>query len=94
VTSEDATALFHLLCLWHGAYAISVTDGIWAARRCDNSTRILTADTAPGTALAAARRPQPATAHRNLNHGRIAHRHAAQRRRHGNCNISVTAGGT
>jgi hypothetical protein len=24
-----------------------VTDGIWVARRCDNPTRILTADTAP-----------------------------------------------
>jgi len=24
-----------------------VTGGIWAARRCDNPTRILTADTAP-----------------------------------------------
>jgi hypothetical protein len=47
VTSEDATALFHMRCLWHGAYAISVTDGIWVARRCDNPTRVLTADTAP-----------------------------------------------
>ena len=47
MTSEDATALFHLRCLWHGAYAISMTDGIWVARRRDNPTRILTADTAP-----------------------------------------------
>jgi hypothetical protein len=46
VTSEDATALFHLRCLWDSAYAISVTDGIWVARRHDNPTRI-TADTAP-----------------------------------------------
>jgi hypothetical protein len=36
VTSEDATALFHLRCLWHGAYAIGVTDGIWAAYCRDN----------------------------------------------------------
>jgi hypothetical protein len=47
VTSEDATALFHLLCLWQGAYVISVTDGICVARRRDNPTRVLTADTAP-----------------------------------------------
>jgi hypothetical protein len=47
VTSEDTTALFHLRCLWHGAYAISVTDGIWVARRRDSPTRVLTADTAP-----------------------------------------------
>jgi hypothetical protein len=36
VTSEDATGLFYLRCLWHGAYAISLTDGIWVARRRDN----------------------------------------------------------
>jgi hypothetical protein len=47
VTSKDAAALLHLRCLWHGAYAISVTDGIWVARRRDNPTRVLTADTAP-----------------------------------------------
>jgi hypothetical protein len=47
VTSEDATGLFYLRCLWHGAYAISLTDGVWIARRRDNSTRTLTADTAP-----------------------------------------------
>jgi hypothetical protein len=46
VTNEDATALFHLRCLWQGAYAISLTDGIWLARRRDNPARILTADTA------------------------------------------------
>jgi hypothetical protein len=46
VTSEDATALFHLRCLLHGAYAINANDGIWVARRCDNPTHILTADTA------------------------------------------------
>jgi hypothetical protein len=38
MTSEDATALFHLRCLWQSAYAISVTDGIWVARRRDNPT--------------------------------------------------------
>jgi hypothetical protein len=47
VTSEDVPALPGLRCLWHSAYAISVTDGIWVARRLDNPTRILTADTAP-----------------------------------------------
>ena len=47
MTSEEATALFHLRCLWHGAYAITVTDSIWVARRCDNPTRVLTADTGP-----------------------------------------------
>ena len=47
MTSEDATALLHLRCLWDSAYAISLTDGIWVARRRNNPTRILTADTAP-----------------------------------------------
>ena len=31
MTSEDATDLRRLRRLWHGAYAISVTDGIWVA---------------------------------------------------------------
>ena len=48
MTSEDATALFHLMgCLWDTAYAIRLTDGIWVACRRDNPTRVLTADTAP-----------------------------------------------
>jgi hypothetical protein len=47
LTSEDATALFHLRCLWDSAYAISLTDDIWVARRRDNPTRVITADTAP-----------------------------------------------
>jgi hypothetical protein len=47
LTSEDATDLFQLRRLWQGAYAISLTDGIWVARCCDNPTCILTADTAP-----------------------------------------------
>jgi hypothetical protein len=47
LTSEDATALFPFRCLWDSAYAISLTDGIWVARRRDNPTRVLTADTAP-----------------------------------------------
>lgn len=47
MNSEDAIALFHLRCLWDSAYAISVTDGIWVARRRDSPTQNLTADTAP-----------------------------------------------
>ncbi len=47
MTSEDATALFHLRCLWDSTYAISVTDGIWVAHRHDSPTRVLTVDTAP-----------------------------------------------
>jgi hypothetical protein len=47
VTSEDATTLFHLRCLWHGTYTITMTGGIWAARRSGKPSRILTADTAP-----------------------------------------------
>jgi hypothetical protein len=47
VTSEDATALLHLRCLWDGAYTIDVTDGIWTARRLDDPARTLTASTAP-----------------------------------------------
>jgi hypothetical protein len=67
VTSGNATALCGLRCLWHGAYAIGVTDGIWVARRLDNPTRILTADTAPGVPLAAARRLRSVAADRDLN---------------------------
>jgi hypothetical protein len=47
VTSEDATVLLHLRCLWDSAYAIDVTDGIWIVRRLEDPTHILTADTAP-----------------------------------------------
>jgi hypothetical protein len=47
LTSEDATALIYLRCLWDSAYAISLTDAIWVARRRDNTIRVLTADTAP-----------------------------------------------
>lgn len=47
MTSEDATTLLHLRCLWHGTYTITVAGGIWAARQCDNRTRILTAESAP-----------------------------------------------
>jgi len=50
LTSEDATALFHLRCLRDGAYAISLTDGIWVGRQRDNPTRVLTADTDPNCA--------------------------------------------
>jgi hypothetical protein len=39
LTSEEATALFQLRCLWASAYAISLTDGIWVARRRDNPIR-------------------------------------------------------
>jgi hypothetical protein len=47
MTSEEATDLLHLQGLWRDAYAITLSDGVWAARRRDNPTRILTADTAP-----------------------------------------------
>jgi hypothetical protein len=47
LTSEDATALFHLMgCLWDTAYAIRLTDGIWVACRRDNPACVLTAATA------------------------------------------------
>jgi hypothetical protein len=48
VTSDEATDLLHLRCLWQEAYAITVTGGVWAARRHDNPAKILTAETAPG----------------------------------------------
>ena len=31
MTSEDATALLHLRCLWQETYTITLPDGIWAA---------------------------------------------------------------
>jgi hypothetical protein len=47
VTSEDATALLHLRCLWQETYTITLSNGIWAARRHDQPARVLTADTPP-----------------------------------------------
>jgi hypothetical protein len=46
MTSEEATDLLHLQGLWRDAYAITLSDGVWAARRHDAPTAILTADTA------------------------------------------------
>jgi hypothetical protein len=47
VTSEDAATLLHLRSLWQDAYAITLSKGVWTARRHDNADRVLTADTAP-----------------------------------------------
>ena len=46
VTSEEATDLLNLQCLWRDAYAIAFHDGVWSARRRDHPAAILTADTA------------------------------------------------
>jgi hypothetical protein len=46
ITSEEATDLLRLHGLWRDAYAITVCDGVWAARRHDAPATILTADTA------------------------------------------------
>jgi hypothetical protein len=46
VTSEEATDLLNLQCLWRDAYAIAFNDGVWSARRHDRPAAILTADTA------------------------------------------------
>lgn len=48
MTSEEAAALLHLRSLWQEAYAITLSQGRWTARRHDNPGRVLTADTAPG----------------------------------------------
>jgi hypothetical protein len=48
VTSDEATDLLHLRGLWQRAYAVTLSDGVWTARRHDNPARVLTADTAPG----------------------------------------------
>jgi hypothetical protein len=45
-TSEEATGLLRLQGLWRDAYAITLSDGVWAARRHDYPASILTADTA------------------------------------------------
>lgn len=47
MTSDEATDLLHLRCLWQEAYAITMSDGVWIARRHDNPARVLTARTAP-----------------------------------------------
>jgi hypothetical protein len=46
MTSEQATGLLHLQGLWRDAYAITLLDGVWSARRHDAPTAVLTADTA------------------------------------------------
>jgi hypothetical protein len=47
VTSEEATALFHLRCLWQNSYMITFSDGAWTARRHYNPAKVLTAGNAP-----------------------------------------------
>jgi hypothetical protein len=47
VTGEDATDLLHLRGLWQQAYEITVSAGVWTARRHDNPRQFLTADTGP-----------------------------------------------
>lgn len=46
MTSEDAAALLHLRSLWQEAYVITMSEGVWTARRHDNSDRSFAADTA------------------------------------------------
>ena len=46
MTSGEATDLLRLQGLWRDAYAITLSDGVWAARRYDRPASILTADTA------------------------------------------------
>jgi hypothetical protein len=46
MTSEEATDLLRLQGLWRDSYAITLSDGVWAARRHDHPASILTADTA------------------------------------------------
>lgn len=46
MTSEEATDLLRLQGLWRDTYAITFSDGVWAARGHDHPAPILTADTA------------------------------------------------
>jgi hypothetical protein len=46
MTSEEATDLLRLQGLWRDAYAITLSDSVWAAHRHDAPAAILTADTA------------------------------------------------
>jgi hypothetical protein len=46
MTSEEATDLLRLQGLWRDGYAITLSDGVWAARRHDHPAAILTAGTA------------------------------------------------
>lgn len=47
MTSEEATDLLDLQCCWCDAYAITLSNGVWTARRRDNLGTLLTADTGP-----------------------------------------------
>ncbi len=46
MTSEEATDLLRLQGLWRDTCAITVSDGVWAARRHDHPAAILTAESA------------------------------------------------
>ena len=48
MTSDEATDLLNMRCLWQEAYAITLADGVWTARRHDHPAQVLTADTASG----------------------------------------------
>jgi hypothetical protein len=37
VTSDEAADLLNLRCLWQEAYAITLSDGVWSARRHDTA---------------------------------------------------------
>jgi hypothetical protein len=45
VTSEEATTLFRLRCVWEHVYRVEFRDGVWSARRLSGPITILTADT-------------------------------------------------
>ena len=46
MTSEEATTLFRMRCVWGDSYRVELAHGIWRGYARDNATTVLTADTA------------------------------------------------
>jgi hypothetical protein len=44
MTSEEATTLFRLRCIWERSYRVEFCGDVWSARRLSDPTVILTAD--------------------------------------------------
>lgn len=41
MTGEDATALFHLRCIWQDRYGINYSGGVWSAMRLHATERLI-----------------------------------------------------
>jgi hypothetical protein len=49
MTSEEATTLLHLRCVWEKSFRVELHDGLWIARALAEPIKVLTAES--GTEL-------------------------------------------